>query len=84
MTYFENQTPSGLKKKLRAATNAFAEDLDKDLQERIIQEGVTVFKLNNSIVQTVEGVNEIFYKRLFKFLAIVVVVAVIVTFTRLF
>ncbi len=74
VTSFANETPSGLKKKLRAVTNSLSEDLSQELQDRIAQEGVNVFKLNNSIIHTVEGVNEIFYKKLFKFLAIVLLI----------
>ncbi len=74
VTFLNGESPSAMKKKLRAATNELADGLDQDLQDRIIQEGVNVFKLNNSIIHTVEGVDEIFYKRLLKFLAILAVV----------
>ena len=71
---FLGETPGGLKKKLRAAANALGQELDSDLQERIIQEGSNVFKLNNSIIHTIEGVDEIFYKKIFTWLAILALV----------
>merc|ERR1712083_521171 len=74
VTTFEGETPGGLKKKLRAAANALGEELDSDLQERIIQEGVNVFKLNNSIIYTIEGVDEIFYKKILTWFAIFAIV----------
>ena len=74
ITYFLGETPGGLKKKLRAAANALGQELDADLQERIIQEGSNVFKLNNSIIHTIEGVDEIFYKKIFTWLAILALV----------
>merc|ERR1712129_264169 len=74
VTTFEGETPGGLKKKLRAAANALGQELDADLQERIIQEGSKVFKLNNSIIYTIEGVDEIFYKKIFTWLAILALV----------
>jgi len=74
VTTFEGETPGGLKKKLRAAANALGQELDADLQERIIQEGSNVFKLNNSIIYTIEGVDEIFYKKIFTWLAILALV----------
>ena len=73
-TYFLGETPGGLKKKLRAAANALGQELDADLQERIIQEGSNVFKLNNSIIYTIEGVDEIFYKKIFTWFAILILV----------
>ena len=77
VTTFPGETPGNLKKKLRSATNGLGEELDKDLKERIIEEGVNVFKLNNSIIHTVEGVNEIFYKKMFKWAAILVLILAI-------
>ena len=75
---FLGETPGGLKKKLRAAANALGQELDPDLQERIIQEGVNVFKLNNSIIYTIEGVDEIFYKKIITWLAIVALIVGII------
>ena len=77
VTTFSGETPGSLKKKLRSATNALGQELDPDMQSRIIEEGINVFKLNNTIIHTVEGVNEIFYKKLFKWVAILVLIIAI-------
>ena len=79
------QTPGAIKKKLRAVTNVLGEEFDKDIQERIIQEGVNVFKLNNSIIHTIEGIDEIFYKRIFKWLTVLAIIVgiIIALYTRL-
>ena len=78
VTTFHGDTPGNIKKKLRAAINTFGQELDIDLQQRIIQEGINVFKMNNSIIHAVEGVDEIFYKRLFKILAILVAIVAVI------
>ena len=84
MTTFEVDTPGGLKKKLRAAVNALGEDLDPEMQERVVKEGVNVFKLNNSIIHTVEGVDAIFYKKLFKFLAVLIIIIAVLIAAAIF
>ena len=62
---FPEKRPIGvLKKELRAAVDALANELDAETREAILVEGENVFRLNNTIIKTIEGVNEIFYKRL--------------------
>lgn len=78
VTSIANGTTIGeVKKKLRSVINAMGEEMDLDLQQRVIEEGVTVFKLNNSIIQTVEGVDEIFYKKLYKYCGVLIVIVCI-------
>jgi len=77
VTTFDD-SPSALKKKLRTATITITQDLDKDLQQQIVEEGVNVFKFNNSIIHTVEGVDEIFYKKIFKWIGILVFMLMII------
>ena len=49
-----------------------------DLQDKIVQEGVNVFKFNNTIIYTVEGVDEIFYKKLYKWIGILILIIAII------
>ena len=67
-----------VKKSCRTATITITQDLDKDLQQQIVEEGVNVFKFNNSIIHTVEGVDEIFYKKIFKWIGILLFILMII------
>ena len=80
VTTFPEETPSNMKKKLRSATNALGEELDSELQSRIVEEGINVFKWNNAIIKTVEGVNEIFYKKLFKWISILILILAVIIY----
>ena len=64
----------------RNATIAITQDLDMEFQERIVKEGINVFKLNNTIIHTVEGVDEIFYKKLYKWCSILLVLLAIIVY----
>jgi heme oxygenase len=83
-TFQGGETAGSLKKQLRSALNDLGPELDTNLQERIIQEGVNVFKLNNTIIETVEGVDEIFYKRLFKIVAVFMAILAILAYIFVF
>lgn len=75
---FSEERPIGvLKKELRSAVDGLANDLDAETREAILDEGTNVFKLNNTIIETVEGLNEIFYKRLAMILACLILAFII-------
>lgn len=59
--HFESpHTVPALKKSLRSAAEDFGGNLDSETQELVINEGIKVFELNNTLVNSVEGVNEAF------------------------
>ena len=84
LRYLHNNLSSFLREKLisrnffRAATVEITQDLPMDLQDKIVQEGVNVFKFNNTIIHTVEGVDEIFYKKLYKWIGILILIIAII------
>jgi len=51
-----------VKKSLRGATEEMAANLDLETQDLVIHEGIKVFELNNTLINSVEGVNEAFGK----------------------
>merc|ERR1719273_3112462 len=53
---------SSLKKKIREAMETMSKYLDEDTKEEILREGVKVFELNNSLIHSVKGVDEAFWK----------------------
>jgi len=57
-----------MKKQLKTAINGLAENLDEETRQMILEEGVNVFKLNNTIIASVQGVNVVLRRRLFKLL----------------
>jgi len=62
---FHNEDPhtvQSVKKSLRAATEDMAANLDSETQELVVNEGIKVFELNNTLINSVEGVNEAFGK----------------------
>merc|ERR1739845_328001 len=61
---------SSLKKKIREAMETMSKYLDEDTKEEILREGVKVFELNNSLIHSVKGVDEAFWKLTKKLLPI--------------
>ena len=59
--YQAPHTVQSIKKALKKATDDLVEHLDEDTQEQIVQEGIKVFELNNTLVNSVKGVNEAFW-----------------------
>lgn len=57
-----------LKKQMRKSVNDVAEELDDDTKEDILKESVEVFKRNNVIIGSVEGVDRVLKRRLIKLL----------------
>ena len=53
---------SSLKKKIREAMECMSENLDEETKESILNEGVRVFELNNTLIHSVKGVNEALWR----------------------
>jgi len=67
-----------LKKQLKAAINSFAENLDVETRQAVLEEGVNVFKLNNTIIASVKGVDTVLRRRLLKLLIAVILIILFV------
>ena len=63
-----------MKSLMKDVTNSVAQELDADLLDAIVHEGVRVFELNNELVKSVSGVDTIFYKKLMLFCSIIVAI----------
>jgi len=57
-----------LKKDLKAAINSLADNLDQETRQAILEEGINVFKLNNTVIASVKGVDVVLRRRLLKML----------------
>jgi heme oxygenase len=53
-----------------------ASKLDENTRQRIIEEGINVFKLNNSVIRTIRSADEVLYHTLIHQVAPVLVVCV--------
>ncbi|TRY67005.1 hypothetical protein TCAL_02314 [Tigriopus californicus] len=80
VTYFKDVSIASLKKRMKEIANTVAKDLDDETRKQILQEGVQVFKLNNTIIKSVRGVNDIFYKRVGICLAILCIILLLIRF----
>jgi len=67
VTTYSQETIAGLKRKLRQAVNDLADSLDEETKEAILTESVKVFELNNTVIKSVKGINQVLLRRLFKF-----------------
>ncbi|CAG0918070.1 unnamed protein product [Notodromas monacha] len=65
-----------LKRALRHGMENLADELDDKSKNRILEEGINVFKLNNSIIRTIQSADEVFQQRLRSF-SVPVIVAVL-------
>jgi len=72
VTSYENTSIGSLKKQLKCAINEFADNIDIELRQEILEEGINVFKMNNTIIASVKGVNVVLKRRLLKLLIAVV------------
>ena len=61
---------SSLKKQIREAMQNMSEHFDEELKDDILNEGVRVFELNNTLIHSVKGVDEAFWKLTKKLLVI--------------
>ena len=73
-------TVASLKKSLRSAAEDFGGNLDADTQELVINEGIKVFELNNTLVNSVEGVDRAFWRLAMWALAVLVILALMAPF----
>ena len=82
ITHFEppSRTIAVLKKEIREATNRIGEELDEGTREAVIAEGVKVFELNNLVIRSVKGVDDIFYRKLMWLVVILIALALILKF----
>merc|ERR1712079_404758 len=62
VTTYQDQTIGQLKKQLRQAVN----DLDDKTKQAILTESVKVFELNNVVIKSVKGINQVLVKRAVK------------------
>lgn len=70
-----------LKKKLRKTMNEVADDLDDDVKQSLIEESKQVFILNNQVIQSVQGVNAVIFK---KFIPIIIFIIALVILLYIF
>ena len=70
---------SSLKKKIREAMENMSDNLDEETKENILNEGVRVFELNNTLIHSVKGVNEALW-RLTKKVFIVTLLIILVSY----
>ena len=68
---------SSLKKKIREAMENMSEHLDEETKENILNEGVRVFELNNTLIHSVRGVNEALWRLTKKVLMITLLIILV-------
>jgi len=68
VTSYQNKTIKQLKTQLRQAVNDLADNLDQELKQEILKESVKVFELNNVVIKSVKGVNQVLMKKAMKLL----------------
>lgn len=74
VTDFTGEDIALLKKDFRQAMNEIAETMSEDEKEAFIEESNQVFLMNNLIVNSVGGQNQVLYNMLYKASAVVLVV----------
>ncbi|XP_022199065.2 heme oxygenase 1 [Nilaparvata lugens] len=79
VTDFGDNSVYELKLKLVKSMNSIAANMDEKTRMALIEESKTVFLLNNSLVKTVRGADEVLLRRLIVF-AIVIVILMILFF----
>ncbi|CAH0697368.1 unnamed protein product [Spodoptera exigua] len=84
VTDFSGTDISQLKKDFRQAMNEIAEKMSEEEKEAFIEESNQVFVMNNLIVNSVGGQNKVLYNLLYKFSAVVLVVAGVVTAYKMY
>jgi len=83
--YEAPHTVQSIKKSLRSATEEMAANLDSETQELVVNEGIKVFELNNTLINSVEGVNEAFGKLVkWMMLMAVLILAILYGATKIF
>lgn len=79
VTSYQDKTIRQLKNQLRQAVNDLADNLDEELRQAILKESVKVFELNNVVIKSVKGVNQVLMKKAMK-----IVIAVLLLLLFLF
>jgi len=74
VTSYPNKTIKQLKTQLRQAVNDLADNLDQELKQEILKESVKVFELNNVVIKSVKGVNQVLMKKAMKLLIAVLLI----------
>jgi len=79
VTAYDKVSIGSLKKDLKAAINGLTDNLDQETRQAILEEGINVFKMNNTIISSVKGVDEVLQRRLMKLM-----IAVLLTILFIF
>lgn len=77
LTSFPNKSVFNLKNKLRSTIDEFTQNFDEKLRQELIKESKKVFELNNTIINSVEGVGAQLRKNLRNFVGYLLIVIVI-------
>jgi len=75
--YDPPHTVQSVKKALKSATEDMSKHLDEETQEMVVNEGIKVFELNNTLISSVEGVNEAFWRLVKKTALVFLIVAIL-------
>ena len=78
VTHFGGMAVSALKKKVREAAERVADGVDEETKEAIVLEGVKVFQLNNTLVRSVRGVDDVFYRKVITWVTVLAVIISII------
>ncbi|XP_047036775.1 heme oxygenase 1 [Helicoverpa zea] len=84
VTDFTGTDITQLKKDFRQAMNEIADKMTEEEKEAFIEESNQVFVMNNLIVNSVGGQNKVLYNLLYKFSAVVLVVASVIAAYRIY
>lgn len=77
VTDFGATNISNMKKDLVEAMNGIAGVLDEGTKEKLIEESKTVFMMNNEIIKSVQGTNEVILKKLITIIIIFSLIVII-------
>ncbi|KAF9803845.1 hypothetical protein SFRURICE_013122 [Spodoptera frugiperda] len=84
VTDFSGTDIGQLKKDFRQAMNEIADKMTEEEKDAFIEESNQVFVMNNLIVNSVGGQNKVLYNMLYKFSAVVLIVAGVVTAYKMY
>ncbi|XP_050554411.1 heme oxygenase 1 [Spodoptera frugiperda] len=84
VTDFSGTDIAQLKKDFRQAMNEIADKMTEEEKDAFIEESNQVFVMNNLIVNSVGGQNKVLYNMLYKFSAVVLIVAGVVTAYKMY
>merc|ERR1719445_387173 len=80
VTFYQEKTIKELKKQLRQAVNDLADNLDAETKQAILTESVKVFELNNIVIKSVKGMNQVLVRRAIKVLIAIVLLLLFLFF----